>query len=512
MFIEAIPLYLFEGSELFRILFVYLIIVFFASMLRILHLYLLNFVAFKLGAQLGSDLFKKVLFCKYENSKSVSSADTVVDLIPRVNSIVFGVILPLLTLTTNLIIVVVVLGFALFLISKFLMVLMISVAITFQLAWYFSAKKLTKNGVLISNGLRGAAETTIEIIKNKKMIELGQDYKFYLDIFKNVDQSAKSASARNQFIVGLPRYYVEIIIAIVITCYIIINASANVSLNRIVAELAVAMILFQRLFPIAQSIFRSFGLIKSSIPSMRDAFSLFQLNEKKLLEENNKIVKFEDYIELENVQFRYEKQKVTLNIKNIKISKGEKVILSGRSGLGKTTIIDIFMGLLQIDKGFILVDGVPINEKNLNSWQNKIEHVEQDFYIANRSVFQNICNNKTIYKDDVLRIKYLCKKLSLDNVIMTLPGQYNEKLGEDGSKLSGGERQRLMIARALFNDPEVLFFDEATSALDFDNKVRLYDLIKSEFPYLTLISITHDSREIEFFDRIIDCHQILELK
>ena len=345
-FITLLPLKYFGGSEILQILAVYLFVVILASIIRVVHLYMLNYVAFRIGAQLASDLFEKVLLSNYEESRNLSSADTVIDLMPRVNTIVFGVILPIFTGVTNFIITIIVFFLLVYVLSEILLVLFFCLASTFFISWFVSRRLLTKNGQIISESLRGAAETTIETIKNKKYIDLNKKYKFYLNQFRSFDGVGKHAAAKNQFIIGLPRYVLEVIISVVFVAYISINFIQGIDLKIVVAELAIAIVVFQRIFPLSQSIFRSVTLINSNAPVMKDAFKLFDMDSVPIESAYNSTFEFNESIELKDLNFSYSGSKSNLYLKTIKILKGQKVLLSGESGIGKTTVVDILMCLL----------------------------------------------------------------------------------------------------------------------------------------------------------------------
>lgn len=508
-FIEIVPLEYFFGSEVIRVLTIYVTVVALSSITRIFHLYYLNYVSFKIGAKLSRDLFVSVLRSRTEVTRSLTSSDTVVDLMPRVNSIVFGVILPTYTALTNFLIIFVLLFFLSKLLSSLFFLLVACLGVTFLLSWVFTRSKLKQNGIVVSQSLTGAASTAVEVLKNKRFVDLSGNHDFFLREFTSMDSRGKQASAQNQFLIGMPRFLLEIFVSLVVSGYLLYCIYQGISLLGILAELAVAFVVFQRVFPMAQSIFRSITLIASNSAIMDDAFKLFRLDQIAYVGDRSSPIPFKKCIELVDVSFKYVGGKNLFSCARLVIRKGDSVLITGRSGSGKTTIVDVLMRLLDPVNGCVYVDGQCLTSDSVGGWQSLIAYVEQDFYVANRSTFENILVGRTPLESEKDKIIDLCRMLNLHGPISNLPGGYDCKLGEGGTKLSGGQRQRLMIVRALFQKPEILIFDEATSALDTKNKKLVFDLIKTELPKVTLIGISHDAHDSCYFDRVIDTEDFL---
>ena len=173
----------------------------------------------------------------------------------------------------------------------------------------------------------------------------------------------------------------------------------------------------------------------------------------------------------------------------------------GESGKGKTTLINILLGFLEIDQGNIRVDG---NEISLNSisWQSKIGYVPQDIYLLDAPIIENIAFGIPLNQIDLHRVKNVIKRAKLSSLVENEKDLYR-KVGERGLTLSGGQIQRIGIARALYNDPEILIFDEATSALDNQTQNEILKTIESLKKDKTIVMISHDSYLIDFCDNII---------
>ena len=198
-------------------------------------------------------------------------------------------------------------------------------------------------------------------------------------------------------------------------------------------------------------------------------------------------------IELKNLSFSYPRtDKMVLDSISLEISKGSMIGIAGGSGAGKTTLVDLILGLFEPDAGSILIGGKVIDETILPRWQSGLGYVPQAPFIADGTVTRNITFGISKGKVDMERVKNVARIAQISEFIESeLPQQYETLVGERGVRLSGGQRQRLSIARALYNDPDVLILDEATSALDGINEQRVMHSIRKLSGEKTIIMIAH---------------------
>ena len=207
------------------------------------------------------------------------------------------------------------------------------------------------------------------------------------------------------------------------------------------------------------------------------------------------------------MNFKYTKNGKDV-IKNISftVKKGEKIGIVGTTGSGKSTLLDLFMGLNKPLKGNIFVDGEDINDKKniskLKSWHQSISHVPQKMYFTNATIAENIAFGVKLEDIDFQQINKVIKLSNLDDTVSKLTNGVNTIIGEQGVQLSGGQRQRIAIARALYQDPNILVFDEATSALDGLTEKSIMQSIKALSKTKTIILIAHRLNTVK------DCNQI----
>ena len=185
------------------------------------------------------------------------------------------------------------------------------------------------------------------------------------------------------------------------------------------------------------------------------------------------------------------------------IKKGMSVGIVGSTGSGKTTLVDIMLGLLTPTKGNIFVDGIKITEKNVRNWQANLGYVPQDIFLCDDTITKNIAFGYSDEDIDMEQVKRVAKMANISKFIETeLPEKYNTVIGERGVRLSGGQRQRIGVARALYHNPEVLVFDEATSSLDNVTERSVLKAIERVSKLKTMIVIAHRLTTVKNCDTI----------
>jgi ABC-type multidrug transport system fused ATPase/permease subunit len=301
----------------------------------------------------------------------------------------------------------------------------------------------------------------------------------------------------------LPRFFLEIVAFGSVIIIILYNMLQLNSLVNILPVISLYIFAGYRLIPALQQIYVSFtqvGFVSPAIDRLyRDVLSIKPHNSIQ----DNEILSFNDKISLKDINFSYNSSHITLKNINLTINSKSIVGFIGPTGSGKTTIIDIILGLLEPQKGTLEVDGKIISSKNIRAWQKSIGYVPQNIYLIDDTIAANIAYGIKAEEIDMKAIEKASKIANLDSFVLNeLPKQYETLVGEGGVRLSGGQKQRIGIARAMYHNPQILIFDEATNALDNKTEQAVMDVVNNLSKNITIILIAHRLNTLKKCDKI----------
>ena len=336
---------------------------------------------------------------------------------------------------------------------------------------------------------------------SKKEDKVLQKFTSKVDIFEN-------SRRKINFIGAIPASAFEFIFVVIVFTLIIFLS--NTEVENILPILSLYIISFIRMLPIFAKFGQVLSSLRSSFPSVLhlnselQKFEKFQNLEKKIFDKTIKI-KFEKNLNIENITFQYLNgdKKIFHNL-NLSIEKGKAIGFVGKSGSGKTTLINIISGLLSPSKGQITADGVDIF-KNIDSWHKKIGLVPQDNFLLDDTILKNIVFLNDEDKVDEKRLKDAIYYSALSEFINELELGVNTNVGEGGALLSGGQIQRVILARLLYNDPQILILDEFTNSLDPESENHVLEklnLLKKE-KNKNFFIISHKIKPLKLCDEII---------
>jgi len=385
----------------------------------------------------------------------------------------------------------------------------------YTLIYKFFKKKLHTNGIRQTAAQFALFKAVNESMSGIKDVKLKGSEQEFVSRFSLPASNIAKIIAQKVLISSLPRYFLEVIafggiIAIIISL-ISLNGNTNSSIFPIIS---LYVMIGYRLMPAFQQIYSSFSELRSNLSAFHNLASEF--SQSKVIKNelgNQDIMTFQDKVELNKLSFSYEGSKSQiLNELDLTISHNSTVGIIGSTGSGKTTLIDIILGLLSPDSGKILLDGNEINIKNKYGWQKQIGYVPQSIYLIDDSILSNIAF--AIPNDEVSleKAEYAAKMANLDSFIKNLPDQYETLVGERGVRLSGGQRQRIGIARALYHNPNILVLDEATSSLDGITEEVIIEAINNLSHKKTIIMIAHRLSTVQGCDiiHLMDGGKIIE--
>lgn len=368
-------------------------------------------------------------------------------------------------------------------------------------------KRITKQGELQNRCISDYTKWLYQGLGAIKETKVMQKEDYFITEF-NRSYSEYSDSSRDfMYIDKIPRVLVELTGIGGILLLVIIKIATGVNPQSIVPSLGVLALAAVRLMPSTNRIISLFNTIKFNMPLFNEIFpDLMLIKDKKNLDEQHisKAVAakmpFEKQISIEHLSFQYpESKKEILHDISFSIPKGKFIGIVGPSGAGKTTFVDILLGLLPPTKGNIFVDGKDIYE-NISSWLFNIAYVPQSIYLIDGTIRENIALGVPNEEVQSEKIEKVLKMSELYTFVNSMPEKDFTEVGEQGIKLSGGQKQRIGIARALYNDPSVLILDEATSALDNDTEKSITNTILKLKGSLTIISIAHRLSTLENCD------------
>ena len=365
----------------------------------------------------------------------------------------------------------------------------------------FYADKLGKDRFSTNKSIFTSISEAFSAIKEIKITGIENEY---IKKFSTKSQILSKIKTSTGLIVNFPRFIIEGLAFGGIILFILYLINRNNNFIDILPLITLYALAGYRLLPSIQQIYTSLTTLRLVTPAL-DSMYYDLIKFKKInLYENEQKINFEKDIKLENVCFNYsERSKTGLKNLNLYIPKNSITAIVGKTGCGKTTSVDIILGLLEVQQGFLKIDNHIIDKKNLKEWQNMIGYVPQNIFLADTTIASNIAFGVNLDLINQNKIEYCSKIAKLDDFVMNeLPEKYQTIVGERGVRLSGGQRQRIGIARALYRNPKLLVLDEATNALDNQTEKKIIENLTSLSKNITIVMIAHRLDTIKMSDNI----------
>jgi len=460
-----------------------------------------------LNHNLSSRLISKYLRNDYSFFLNRNSSELTKNIITEVQQVVYGIYFSLIIITSKAFIVALVLIFLLLIDPLSSLVVAIVIVGGYLLIYALMKKLIANEGIHRVKAHEQRFKAISESIGGIKEIKLMNKEDIFLKNFEIPSKNFSTATANKEIYQIIPKSIMEVlalggIILVIVASYVSVGDAKTIMPIATIYAFA-----GYRLMPSLQTIFRALGEMKYNSKPMNILYN--DLFNAKIMKENgrgklvqNKI-EFKEKIEIKGLSYTYPNTtKEILNDVNISLEYGKSLALKGTTGSGKTTLIDILLGLLKPTSGQILIDGVIINNTNIKQWQSNIAYVPQFIFLLDDTIASNIAfGDENI---DLERVKWASDQAVLSDVISDLEDGFDTMVGENGVKLSGGQRQRIGIARALYRKPKLLVLDEATSALDEATEKIVMDNIYGFLNESSVIMIAHRLSTIKKANEIID--------
>ena len=386
--------------------------------------------------------------------------------------------------------------------------LAITVGITiggaYGLIYYSLANYLKRLGEerLLNNELR--FRWVSEAFNAAKTVKVSGLEQSYTNRFSNSSIIYAKTTTSSQVITQLPRFFLEAIVfgGILLMILYIMKQAGN--FNSALPILSLYVFAGYRLMPALQQVYASLTILKFIGPSVEKLHEDIKSLKPLIENQSQEVMPLNNTITLKNIHYNYPNtSRTAINGINLNIPAKSTVGFIGITGSGKTTVVDIILGLLEVQKGTLEVDGKVITKQNSRSWQRSIGYVPQHIYLADDTVAANIAFGLETKDINEFLVEKAAKIANLHQfVIDELPNQYQTIVGENGVRLSGGQRQRIGIARALYNNPQLLILDEATSSLDTETELAVMEAINNLSKDITIILIAHRLNTVKNCDII----------
>jgi len=477
-----------------------------AGLIRIIVLWVTTRLAFSSGAELSIEAYRRALYQPYRVHISRNSSEVISGILMKINSTINWIVLPLLMMLSSAVVLFSMTTTLIIINAKISFITISSFCFIYIVFSNISRKKLRIYSSTISREQNYITKALQEGFGAIREVLLNGQQSIYCDIYAKSDYPLRRAQGNTTLISMVPRYFLEAFGLIFVAILAYYLSLKNVGSTIAIQTLGVIAVSAQRLLPLLQQLYSTRINIMGHEQVLMDVIELLYMPvpEPDRLSNLNSL-SFNKSIEFKKVTFKYiDDGPKILNDISFKINKGNRVGLIGATGSGKSTAIDILMGLLRPTNGEILVDDISLTDNNIKNWQINIAHVPQSIFLTDNSIAENIAFGIDKKLIDFNRVKEVASWSQISEFIDDSKYGYDTIVGERGIKLSGGQRQRIAIARALYKDANVLVFDEATSALDSSTEQLVMSSISQLNKSLTIIIIAHRITTIKYCDKIIE--------
>lgn len=483
------------------------IAVMFSGVMRLILLWAQIRFSHAVGADFSISIYRRTLYQPYAVHVARNSSEVIAGILGKAHMVVHNTLMPILTIVSSGLMLVTILIALLSIDPLVALSAFAGFGVIYILVIFVTRKRLARYSKRISEEQIQVVKALQEGLGGIRDVLIDGTQVTYCKFYSNADLPLRRAEANIAIIGGSPRLGIEALGMVLIAALAFSLASRSEGIANAIPILGALALGAQRLLPVLQQAYSSWTFIRGGQVSLSDTLDLLDQPLPPYADlPQPEPIPFLRNITLSKLAFKYSpKAPWVLQDLDLTIRKGDRVGFIGTTGSGKSTLIDIVMGLLQPTEGDLIIDGARITTQNHRAWQAHIAHVPQTIFLADATIAKNIAFGVPDDQIDIDRVRKAAHQAQIAQTIEGWEKKYKTVVGERGVRLSGGQRQRIGIARALYKHADVIVFDEATSALDSDTESAVMQAIESLGDELTILIIAHRLSTLK------NCSQIVEL-
>jgi len=427
-------------------------------------------------------------------------------IISEVNSLIGGIVIPIIEIFSRTFVSLVIFALLLKVDTQIALVMCCTLGGAYSLIYLAQRNLLKKIGNHRINMNLLRFQSLQELLDGIKTVMVYNKQQFFYSRYEEASKEFCAVQPKYNLMLAAPKNILEILAfcsILGITMYLFIKFQ---TIDAALPRLSLYAVAGYRLLPALQRVFAAVAKLRHNLPVLDRLYDdlVKSLDYQQISDSELAVFELRESIELDRVSFEYEdSEHKVINNFNLNISNGETVAFIGSTGSGKTTLVDLIVGLLEPTSGSIYIDQVPLTKQNIKGWRNNLAYVPQEVFLFDDTILRNIVFGSPEKEVDYKRLKEVTKIVDIyDFIYKELPKQLETQIGENGVRLSGGQRQRLGLARALYSQPKVLVLDEATSALDTITEKGIIESLKCLPKDITIIIIAHRLSTVRHADQI----------
>ena len=509
---EFLPKSTIESNEDLNIFFL-MIFISFILLSAILRIFLLKFntrFTFNLSAHISGQVFRILLSQPYERQIEKNSSEVLSNITYKID-LLSNTVFTFFILINSCFVLSLALASLLIYANYTVLSIGLFIVLIYFLLLQFLKGTISKYAKVLARKNEDILKLVQEGLGAVRDVIIDGSQEFYCKLYFMNEIPLRQAKGNLMLLGSIPKIVLEtLVVVLLITSGLFLIGSEQQNIQNSLPFLGLMALGAQKILPLLQSGYAGYVSLKSQKEVFSDVLDILELPmiDNTNFEDQDLSIDFNNDVNLINVSFSYQTASEIIVLKNINLSikKGERVGIIGQTGEGKSTLLDIIMGLLMPTSGSILIDHEALTKENQQHWQKQVAHVPQNIFLQDISILENIAFGRSIEEINLDKVKEAASNAQISNFIENLPMGYDTIVGERGARLSGGQRQRIGIARALYKEASLLIFDEATSALDDSTETEVVTAIENLNGELTTIIVAHRVTSLK------NCDVIYEIK